>query len=166
MKGLAHSLRTQLASDDGGSAVEFAVSCTILLAVLVGVCQMSLGLYAYQFTADAARQATRYAMVRGSTSCTNTPSLTNCNATTANITSYVRGLGYTGITSANVTVSTSWCAASTSTPTTWSSCSSGTSNSPGNLVKVLVTYPVTFQVPFCPKVSLSLSSTSQMVISQ
>lgn len=127
---------------------------------------MSLAMYVYQYCSDAARQATRYAMVRGSTSCTNTPNLTNCDATTANITTYVRGLGYSGITTANVTVTTTWCSASTSTPTTWSSCSSGTSNAPGNLVKVAVSYPLTFQIPYGPNLSLSLSSTSQMVISQ
>jgi len=167
----AHSVLRRIRDEEGANAVEMAVSCTVLFSMLLGICQMSLALYAYQFCSSAARQATRYAMVRGSTSCTNTPNLTNCKATTANITSYVQGLGYTGITSSKVTVTTQWCSASTTTPsstttTTWSSCSGSTSNAPGNLVKVVVAYPLSFHIPFASKLSLSLSSTSQMVISQ
>lgn len=157
------------AREDGANAVEMALSCMILFAGLFGICQMALGMYFYQFTADAARQATRWAMVRGSTSCTNTPSLSKCNASTDDITAYVRALGLTGITSASITVTPQWCSASTSTPTTWGSCSNTTSNAPGNQVKVTVSYPLTFSIPFIPSakaMSLSLSSTSQMVISQ
>lgn len=156
----------RLAQDEGANAVEMAVSCSVLFAVLFGICQMSLALYAYEFTADAAREATRYAMVRGSTSCTNTPNLTNCNATAANIQSYVQSLGFPGITSANVAVTTSWYTASSTTPTTWSACASGTCNAPGDLVKVVVTYPLSFTIPFTGNQAFSVSSTSQMVISQ
>ncbi len=166
MKRLAHSVLARLRDESGLNAVEMAISCTVLFALLIGICQLSIGLYSYQFCSDAARQATRYAMVRGSTSCTNTPSLSKCNASTTDISTYVKGLGYTGITSSNITVTTSWCAASSSTPTTWSSCSSGTTNAPGNLVKVVVSYPLTIQIPFAPKLSLNLGSTSQMVVSQ
>ena len=166
MRSWIHSARTRISGEQGSGAVEMALSCSVLFAILFGICQMSIAMYDYQFCSTAARQATRYAMVRGSTSCTNTPNLTNCGATTANVTSYVQGLGYTGIKSASVTATTTWCSASSSTPTTWSSCSAATSNAPGNLVKVVVSYPVTFQVPFGPNLSLSLSSTSQMVITQ
>jgi len=143
-----------------------AFSCTVLFCVLFGICEMSIVMYDYQFCSSAARQATRYAMVRGSTSCTNTPNLSNCGATTGNITTYVRALGYAGIKSSSVTATTTWCSASSTTPTTWGSCSNATSNAPGNLVKVAVSYPFTFHIPFGPNLSLSLSSTSQMVITQ
>lgn len=142
------------------------LSCSVLFAMLFGICQMSLAMYDYQFCSAAARQATRYAMVRGSTSCTNTPNLTKCGASTGDITSYVRSLGYAGITSSNVSATTTWCSASSTTPTTWSACTNATSNAPGNLVKVVVSYPFTFHVPFGPNLSLGLSSTSQMVITQ
>jgi Flp pilus assembly protein TadG len=166
VKRLAHSVLARLRDESGLNAVEMAISCTVLFALLIGICQLSLGLYSYQFCSDAARQATRYAMVRGSTSCTNTPSLAKCNASTTDISTYVKGLGYTGITSSSITVTTSWCAASSSTPTTWSSCSSGTTNAPGNLVKVVVSYPLSIKIPFAPTLSLNLGSTSQMVVSQ
>lgn len=157
-----------LAREDGANVVETAISCSVLFAILFGICQMSLALYAYQFTANAARQATRWAMVRGSTSCTNTPSLTSCNATSSNITSYVQGLGFPGITSSNLNVTSSWCKASSAPPTTWTSCSSspGGFNAPGGLVKVVVSYPLSFHIPFSSSQSFSVSSTSQMVISQ
>lgn len=152
--------------EEGVTLVETAISCTVLFAMLFGICQMSLAMYVYHFTSDAARQATRYAIVRGSTSCTNTPNLSNCDATTIQITSYVQGLGYPGITSSKVTAATSWYTASSTTPTTWSVCSNGICNAPGNLVKIVVSYPMTFQIPFSSNLSLNLSSTSQMVISQ
>lgn len=152
--------------EEGVTLVETAISCTVLFAMLFGICQMSLAMYVYHFTSDAARQATRYAIVRGSTSCTNTPNLSNCDATAAKITSYVRGLGYPGITSSKLTAATSWYTASSTTPTTWSACSTGICNTPGNLVKIVVSYPMTFQIPFSSNLSLNLSSTSQMVISQ
>lgn len=152
--------------EDGASLVEMAISCTVLFAMLFGICQMSLGLYVYHFTSEAAREASRYAIVRGSTSCTNTPSLANCNATAAEIASFVQGLTYPGITASNISVNTSWNSASSSTPTTWSACSTGTCNAPGNMVKVVVSYPLKFSIPFATTLSLNLSSASQMVISQ
>ncbi len=152
--------------EEGVTLVETAISCTVLFAMLFGICQMSLAMYVYHFTSDAARQATRYAIVRGSTSCTNTPNLSNCDATTTQITSYVQGLGYPGITSSKISVSTAWYTASSTTPTTWSACSTGICNTPGNLVKIAVSYPMTFQIPFSSNLALNLSSTSQMVISQ
>lgn len=166
MKRLARSVLARLGDESGVNAVEMAVSCTVLFALLIGICQLSVGLYSYQFCSDAARQATRWAMVRGSTCSTNTPNLSKCNASTTDISNYVKGLGYTGITSSSITVNTTWCAASSSTPTTWASCSSGTTNAPGNLVKVVVSYPLSLQIPFAPKLSLNLGSTSQMVVSQ
>ncbi|MFP5234541.1 MAG: TadE/TadG family type IV pilus assembly protein [Acidobacteriota bacterium] len=152
--------------EDGSMLVEAALSCTIVLALLLGICQMSLAMYIYHFTSEAAREATRYAIVRGSTSCTNTPNLTNCNATPDEIQTWVRSMGYPGITSSNVSVSTSWYSASGSMPTTWSACTTGTCNAPGNMVAITVTYPLTFQIPFSSGFALNLSNSSQMVISQ
>jgi Flp pilus assembly protein TadG len=166
VKAWAKSVLARLRDEEGASVIELAVSCTVIFTMLIGICQLSLGLYAYQFCSDAARQATRYAMVRGSTSHINTPNLSNSPASSTDISNYVKGLGYTGIKSSGITVTTTWCAASSGTPTTWSSCSSGTSNAPGNLVKVVVAYPLSMHIPFAPQLSLSLSSTSQMVIAQ
>jgi Flp pilus assembly protein TadG len=154
-------------SEEGATIVATALASTILLCFFIGVFEMSLALYNYHLVCDAAREATRYAIVRGSASCTNSPNLSNCNATSAEIQSYVQGLGYPN--SGQLAVTTTWLSAvSSGSPatTTWSACSSGTCNAPGNLVNVVVTEAFPLNVPFISKLTLNLSSTSQMVISQ
>src|SRR4051794_4143568 len=64
-----------LLGESGATMVEFAFATTILFALVFGIIQISMALYSYHFTADAAREATRWAIVRGSLSCTNTPGL-------------------------------------------------------------------------------------------
>jgi len=155
-----------LAREDGSALVETSIACTVLLALVIGTMEMCMGLYTYHYTAQVARMATRYAMVRGSSSCTGTPNLSNCNATTTEISSYVKGLGFPTITAGNLTVTTTWCASKGTTPATWASCTATTGNDPGNLVNVVVTYPYTLAVPFLSNVSFNVSSTSQAVISQ
>lgn len=151
---------------EGSSLVETAISFTVLSAMMIGIMQTSIALYTYHFTAEAARLATRYAIVRGSTSCANTPALSNCGVTAAQITSYVQGLSFPGIKGSKVSVTPTWCPANSGTPATWGTCSASASNAPGNLVKVVVTYPLVYHVPFSSNLSLNVGSTSQMVISQ
>ena len=146
--------------------VETALACTVFLAMLIGVFQGALAFYTVHYVSDAAREGSRYAVVRGSTSCTNTPNLTNCNATSAQIQAYVKGIKYPGINSTKLTITTSWLTAGATQPTTWSACTGGTCNAPGNMVKVVAAYTFSLSVPFVPKHSYNLTSTSQMVISQ
>ncbi|MGC1293877.1 MAG: TadE/TadG family type IV pilus assembly protein [Alloacidobacterium sp.] len=156
----------RLRSQEGSSLVETALSTAALLALLFGIIEIAFALYTYDFVSEAAREAARYAIVRGSTSCTNTPSLTNCNATVAEIQAYVQGLGFPGFTSSNLTITPKWCKVSTSQPATWSSCSSTTSNAPANGVNVVVTYTFPLSIPFWKNQTVSISSTSQMIIAQ
>lgn len=154
---------------EGSSLIELALVSAILFAVLFGVIQFAYAFYAYNFVSEVTREAARYAIVRGSTSCTNTPNLSKCNASPADIQSYVQGLGYPGLSSSNLTVTTTWCAASvnpTSGSMTWSSCSAGTSKAPGNAVNVAVTYAFPLNIPFWKKQTVNLSSTAQMVVAQ
>lgn len=162
MRGWLRRTASKFRREEGSMALEMALSASILLATLFGICQMSIALYVYQVTSAGAREGARYAMVRGNTSCTNTPSLTNCNASTDQIQTFVRSRSFS-----RVHVTTTWCAANSSTPRTWATCSSGTSNAPGNLVKVYVYYPMSFTIPFAstPQ-SFTVGSTSEMVISQ
>ncbi len=148
--------------DAGATLMEFALSTSVLLMMLMGIITMCLAFYTYNFVADAAREATRYAIVRGST-CTDLP---DCNATAGQVSTYVKQLGFPGMTASNLTVSTSWLTASSTRPTTWSACTSGTCNVPGNGVRVVVTYAFPLTLPFVSPDALNLSSTSQMVISQ
>jgi len=131
------------------------------MCVLIGTFEVALALYSYHYVSDVAREATRYAIVRGSSSCNNNPNLTNCNATGDEIQTWVRGIGFPGINPNNLTVTTTW-------PTTGVTCypSSSPCNNPGNLVNVVVTYNFPLGVPFFARGTLNLSSTSQMVISQ
>ncbi len=153
-------------SDEGSALVEMAIGCTVLVALVIGTMQTCLALYAYHYTAQVARMATRYAMVRGNTSCTNTPNLANCNATGTEITTYVQGLGFPGIQSTGVSVTTNWCASNNTTPATWATCSGSASNAPGNLVKITVAYPYAVHIPFSSSLALNVHSTSEAVISQ
>ena len=155
-----------LRGEEGASIAETALACTVFLAMLLGAFQMMLALYTFHFVADAAREASRYAIVRGSASCTNTPALANCNATADQIQAYIRSLNYPGVTSSKINVTTSWLSASAGYPKTWSACTSGTCNAPGNQVKIVAAYSFPLSVPFVPKQTFNLSSTSQMVISQ
>jgi len=154
-------MRRFLEGDEGGSLVEMALVSSITLAMLIGIIQASMAVYTYHYISEAAREGVRYAIVRGSY-CT---SLTNCNATAAQIQTFVKDLGYPGINStANMTVTTTWYSASTNLPTSWTACA-GQCNDPGNAVKVTVTYNYPFSIPFVQKSTLALSSSSQMVIS-
>jgi Flp pilus assembly protein TadG len=152
--------------EDGASIVEMALASAVVFAMLFGVIYFSMTLYTYHYISEAAREGSRYAMVRGSASCTNTPNLTNCNALNTQIQTYVRDLGYPGLDAANkMTVTTTWYnpSASLSSPTV---CTTGTCNAPGNIVQVQVVYTYPLSVPFYGKKTLSLTSTSEMVIAQ
>lgn len=147
--------------EEGGSLVEMALISAMTMTMIIGIIEASFAVYTYHYISEAAREGARYAIVRGSY-CT---SLTNCNATAAQIQTYVKNLGYPGINStANMTVTTTWYSASTSLPTSWTLCA-GVCNDPGNAVNVKVAYNFPFMIPFVQKSTLALSSTSQMVIS-
>jgi Flp pilus assembly protein TadG len=142
----------RLRGEEGATLVEFALSCAILFMTLFGVIGLCGALYSYNFVADAAHEATRYALVRGS-ACTG---FTDCNITSAALQTYVQNLGYPAIVPGNLTAAATW--SGTNTPF----------NAPGNTVSVTVTYRYPLNIPWWPQSGsiLSLSSTSQMAISQ
>jgi Flp pilus assembly protein TadG len=134
-------------SDAGSTVVELALSIILLMTLIFGIAEFSRALYTYHFISNAAREASRYAIVRGA-SCSSWASA--CPASAADIQSYVRSITPEGINPNAVTVTTTW------TP----------NNSPGNLVKVNVQYGFTFDLPFLPLGTMHMASDSQMVISQ
>jgi Flp pilus assembly protein TadG len=123
-----------------------------------GIIQIRLALYSYHSISDAAREATRYAIVRGS-SCSGFVSA--CPAQATDIQTYVRGMGFPAIVTSNLTVTTTW-------PTTGASCTPSTTpcNNPGNLVSVTVSYQLPLTILFVSSSTLTMHSTSKMVISQ
>ena len=156
------------AGEDGSTLVEMAIASTLFLAVLFGIIQACWAIYAYNFVNAAAREAARYAIVRGNTySGTNcaSPGFANCVAqagSTGDIAQFVRNFAYPGIDSSLITTTTTW--PGTVSP---SACPSvAPCNNPGNLVQVVVSYPYSFHIPFVPSASFTMASTSQLVISQ
>jgi Flp pilus assembly protein TadG len=160
--------------EDGATLVELAFVFPILLALLFGIIEFAYAFYTYQDVSDVARRATRWAAVRGSASCNNTPGLHNeagyapytCpgGATADDITSFVQNFGYPGLKGSSLGVTSTWLQVSTG-PTVWTTCK-GVCNAAGNEVQVKVTYPFTISVPFWKVTTITLHSTSTMVIAQ
>jgi Flp pilus assembly protein TadG len=160
--------RRQLQDEEGQTIVETAMSIIILLTFMFGVFEAGLAIYSYHFISEAAREGTRYAIVRGSsagtTACT-APGPPTCIAqggsNTGDIATYVKYLGFPGINPGNMTVNSSWSAYAngSSCPASPSPC-----NSPGNLVTIVVTYNFPLTVTFVPKKTYAMSSTAAMII--
>jgi hypothetical protein len=154
--------------EEGQSLVEMALACMLLLPVLLGIIQLSFALYCYHFSASAAREATRFAIVRGA-DCANNFSAAYCsptdggiNGATANdIAQFVSSLGYPF--SHSAVTSVQWC---TNGGGTWTSCSTTQNNGAGNQVQVTVTYSYPLMVPFLKKTTLNMGSVSSMTIVQ
>jgi Flp pilus assembly protein TadG len=139
----------------GATLVELALALTLLFIFVFGTIDFSQAAYAYHFVSEAAREATRYAMVRGS-ACR---SLSDCNIGSSAVGDYVKTLVPSGINSSAVTVTTTWLDPGTG------QCQPP--NGPGCAVKVIVQYTYTFNFPLLSGLTpLSLASTSQMIISQ
>ena len=163
--------RSRVLCEDGGSLVEMAMACLVLIPVLFGIIQLSIGLYCYHFAASAAREATRWAMVRGA-NCTTNFSTAYCSPSSGNalgadgndITQYVKGLGYPY--SGTVTAATQWCVNGGPAPSSWASCSTTQNNSIGNQVQVTVSYSYPLIIPFIPRNTINLGSVASMTIVQ
>lgn len=166
MRNLLRRFAKMLRQDETGATLaEFAISCIILLTAIVVVAETCFAMYAYHFVSYSAQQAARYAIVHGdrwgSTTCASA-STYDCNATAANIQSYVQGLAPSGMNGSAVTVTTTWPGTTLSGSTT--GCS--TPNSDGCLVQITVSYPFGVNFPLLPTETLQFTAHSQMVIEQ
>ena len=134
----------------GASLPETAIVVGVLLALLLGIVEFGRVMYSYAFV-ETARQAARWAIVRGS-QCTL---LDHCNATSDQVNAYAQSLGE-GLTPGLTATAT------------WVNCPPGSSgHAPGCAVSVTASYTyILTLIPFLANVHLPLSSTSQMVISQ
>jgi Flp pilus assembly protein TadG len=134
------------ARERGTSSLEFASVLLILLSLVLGIMGLGHALYVYHAIGDAARQGTRYAMVRGSACTTWT---TACPASATDVQNYVETVP-SGLSAGAMTVTTTW----------------SPNNKPGSTVNVRVQYNYKFIFPLLPSSTVSMSSDSQMVISQ
>jgi Flp pilus assembly protein TadG len=161
IQAMGHVQKRRPADSEQGSVIlETAMSLMILLTFMFGVMETGLALYAYNFISEAAREGTRYAIVRGSSagaSCASFSSLA-CHASQTDIKNYVASRGFNGITSDNVTVAyTGYPAGVTCTP-------SAACDNPTNLVTVTVQYNFVINLPFAPNLTYRMSSASAMII--
>lgn len=147
-------MRRARRGERGSSLVETTIVMGVVLAMLFGIIDFGRAMYTYAFVAQLAREGARWAIVRGS-QCTV---LDHCNASQGDIQTYVQSLSEGATTANKIAVIAGW-----------SSCPAGLSdNAPGCTVSVTVKYPFTFMLPWMPgpKMTINMSSTSQMVISQ
>lgn len=152
--------RESESTEDGATLVEFAVSAAVLLSLVFGVIGLSTALYSYHFVSYAAHAGTRYAMVRGAT-CPGI--LQGCPpaGSPVDVQSYLRSLTFPGIISSRLTATTTFSTTGPACPDWGTPC-----DNPGNLVQVTVSYQFPLAIPFVPPNVWTMSSTSQMVISQ
>lgn len=149
----------------GDSMVEFSLAAVLLLTVIFGIMDFARAVYADHFVSYAAQEGTRYAIVRGGTfagtTCTTTTTM-DCAATSANVQSYVQSIAPPGISGSSVSASTTW----PGTTVSGSGTGCTTTNTPGCVVQVTVTYSFSFLLPFMPSAGINFASTSQQVIQE
>jgi Flp pilus assembly protein TadG len=125
----------------GQAMTEFAVALPAFILLLFGVIDFGNIVYAYSYVSYAAREASRYAAVHGST---------NKNpATSSSVQTFVQK-ETAGLNLNRLSVATSW----------------SPNNSPGSTVRVQVQYSMPISVPLVTSTTLSLTSASQMVVSE
>jgi Flp pilus assembly protein TadG len=144
--GRTSKLAHLLATESGSGLVEYAIVFVVLMTMLLAIADFSRALYAYHYVSSAARDAARYAMVRG---CTPTTTTCPTAATSGDITTFVQKVPL-GIDSTKVSATTTW------TP----------DHKIGSTVQVEVDYTFNFMFPFVSSSTLSMKSTSEMIISQ
>jgi Flp pilus assembly protein TadG len=138
-----------LDEEDGGELLEFGISITVLFTFVFVTIQLCIAFYSYGLISEAAREGSRYAIVRGATCTTGAGS--SCTATAAQIETFVNGLGFPNIGGGTMNVVASF--------------PNGNQN-PGSPVLVRITYTVPITLAFVPKNSMSFTSSSEMYILQ
>jgi Flp pilus assembly protein TadG len=170
--------RPAFVNEEGSALVEMALSSLILFSVLIGIFEFCFAFYTYNAVCQAAREVSRYASVRGATSCTDDVATDpNCNllpTTSGNpLQTYVHGMHLPDTSSATVTATWLEPSQDANGYTSWTTACTGSTdangipcNAVGNAVNVVVTAPVAVSIPFWKSLNLSVTSTSQMVISE
>ena len=126
----------------GNYIVEFGLSFVLFFCMILGVLDVSRGIYTYSFMAGAAKEGSRYAMVHGSSS--------GSKATSGAVQTVVQNWMTGVVNPTNATVTTTW---------------SPTSENPGSVVSVSVQYTFTPITSFLVG-NWTLTSTSQTTVLQ
>jgi Flp pilus assembly protein TadG len=142
----------------GNTLVEQAFILVVLLTLLFAIIDFGRALYTYHFVSNAAREATRWASVRGAL-CQGLTG--GCPADPSDVQTFVSNVSGMGLDPSKITTTTAWVAPPNNSP----ACVQNPKN-PGCVVEVTVQYSYSFLFPFLPTTPLTMKSTSQMVISQ
>src|SRR5262249_3356086 len=154
----------------GAALVEYAFIGMIFLTLIFGISGFGHALFAYHFVNEAAKEAARYAAVRGATcgtdsSCTAANSATGTAGPTtqADIAAYVNSLAPQSINTALVTTTATW--PGPGSPPICSGVYNGAGpwppKSPGCTVQVQVQYSYSFIFPLIRSTALNMSSTAE-----
>jgi len=143
MRKLSSLLSRKRAREAGTTMVEFALVASTFFMLSFGIMEMASAVMAYNSVCDAAREAVRYAIVHSPTSANP--------ATTAQIQQVAINVAPNlGITQSQVTVTFP-----------------ADSNLPSMKdAEVQISYPYSITIPFIPKMSVTLTTTSRMLVSQ
>jgi Flp pilus assembly protein TadG len=150
------SLGGLLKQEAGSGLVEYAIIFMVFMTMLLGIADFGRALYAYHFVSNAAREATRYASVRGQTCITDTCWLYDETPmgprvlTATDLTKFVQ----------NVPLGIDQTKVSLTPDPVWSDAN----EQPGSTVQVTVSYNFNFVFPFVYNKPLTLTSQSQTVI--
>jgi hypothetical protein len=165
--GAASSRRARRSGQRGGTLIEFAFTFVITLILMFAMIDFARALYSYHFVNNAAREAARWASVRGQ--LCSSPA-TPCPAQQSDITAYVMTIVPQGIDPTGISVNYPGSTAPNNLPicgSVW--------NYPGCAIAVQVNYsfnyifpvnfynlaPVSFQAG-----TINMASTAQMTISR
>jgi Flp pilus assembly protein TadG len=129
-------------SHRGQAMAEFALVLTPCLALFFGIINFALALYCYDFVCYSAQQAVRYATVHGSTATQP--------VSAADVQTYADGLVAGALNTDSLTVTTTW----------------APNNKPGSVVTVVVSYNYPPLTSLVSSVTIPLTRTAAMVISQ
>src|SRR5208282_160372 len=155
----------------GSTLVEFAIVSTLLFTMMFGIIDFGRGVYAYHYVSNTAREASRFASLRGTASCKaprTFPTDVDCPTQATDVSNYVYcgpsaancpapGLDHTGIyiNSAATSAQPGYLLVTTTWPGTLGTGSgncvvgtTGTNKDPGCEVIVNVQYVFGFDVPF------------------
>ena len=136
-------------NESGQAVVEIALALPIIAAFIFTMIEICLAYYTYCMISESAREGTRYAIVRGSTCQTGTSASCTVSASTMN--SVVTQLGWPNLGGGTMSAATTY--------------PDGNEN-PGSRVQIVVNYVFPYNIPFAPKGTLHMSSTSVMYIVQ
>ncbi|MGA9725140.1 MAG: TadE family protein [Candidatus Binatus sp.] len=129
-------------SPPGQAMAEFALVITPCLTLFFGIINFALALYCYDFVCYTAQQAVRYATVHGSTAVSP--------VSASGVQSYANTLVVGVLNTKSMTVATTW----------------APNNKPGGVVTVVVTYNFPPLTSLVSSVTIPLTRTAAMVITQ